>query len=406
MKFAYLAVALATAVAPCFAQQVISAKSGLLSYAEGQVTLNDQPVDFSGVHFSDVKENSVVKTADGRAEVLLTPGVVLRMGENTSLRMITNRLVDTRLELLTGSAVVEADQIAKDTSVTIVCKDATVTLPKAGLYRFDTEPAGLKVFKGDADVEVAGNSKTISGGHVMALDGQTASIEKFDTEDTDSLDRWSHRRGSYLAMANTSAANSLINSTSGYGGYGLAGGYGMGGYGLGAYGMAGWGMQGCSSAWAYNMYYNMMTYMPCYGSLYSPYGYRLWSPYSVYRYSGYAPPIYGGGASRTGVSSSGSASLARPGAAASNRANSPAASLGTSRGAFSSGSASGGRVGGVNSAAVSSGTGYSSPSSSGGFSGGSSAGGGFSGGGRTGGASVGGGGASRGAGGGGGGGRK
>jgi hypothetical protein len=383
-----LALTLISASLPSFAQQVISAKSGLLSYAEGVVTLNGEPVDFSGVHFSDVKENAIVTTADGRAEVLLTPGVVLRMGENTSLRMIANRLVDTRLELLAGSAVVEADQIAKDTSVTILCKDGVVTLPKAGLFRFDTEPAQLKVFKGDAEVELAGNTKTISTGHEIALGGQAASAEKFDTEDTDSLDRWSHRRGSYLAMANASAANSLMSSGGGTGGYGLggygAGGYGLGGYGLGAYGMAGWGMQGCSSAWAYNMYYNMMTYMPCYGSLWSPYGYRFYSPYTIYRYNGFAPPLYGGGAGRTGTSASGSAALARPVATASNRSNSPAAGLGTSRGAFSN-SGGAGRVGGATSAIASGGGGVSSGSGGGGFSGGGHAGGAGGGGGHAGG---------------------
>jgi hypothetical protein len=399
-----LALALLSATLPSFAQQVISAKSGLLSYAEGNVTLNGEPVEFSGVHFSDVKENAVVRSADGRAEVLLTPGVVLRMGENTSLRMITNRLVDTRLELLTGSAVVEADQIAKDTNVAIICKDGVVTLPKAGLYRFDAEPAQLKVFKGDADVELAGNTKTVSTGHLVPLGGQTASVEKFDAEDTDSLDRWSHRRGSYLAMANASAANSLMSSGGGTGGYGSGGygvgGYGIGGLGLGAYNMAGWGMQGCSSAWAYNMYYNMMTYMPCYGSLWSPYGYRFYSPSTIYRYNGFAPPIYGGGAGRTGTSASGSASLARPVASASNRSNSPAGGLGTSRGAFS-GNNGAGRVGGATSSIASGSGGFAGGSGGSGVSSGGGGGGGFAGGGHAGGAGGGGGHA-----GGGGGGRK
>ncbi len=386
----YVAAALVAVAFPSFAQQVISAKSGLLSYADGEVSLNGEPVDFTGVHFTDVKENAIIRTADGRAEVLLTPGVVLRMGENTSLKMITNRLVDTRLEMLTGSAVVEADQIAKETSVSIVCKDGVVTLPKAGLYRFDAEPARLKVFKGDAEVEMGGVSKTLSSGHMIELGGQTASIEKFDAEDTDTLDRWSHRRGSYLAMANASAATSLMNSggggyAGGYGGY--AGGYGIGyGAGYGGYGMAGWGMQGCSSAWAFNAYYNMMTYMPCYGSLYSPYGYRFYSPYSVYRYSGFAPPIYGGGAGRTGSTGSGSVSLARPVATAGNRANSPAAGLGGSRGAFGNTGNSGGRVG-TASAVTGSNSGVASSNaggfSGGGFSGGGGAGG-FSGGGHVG----------------------
>lgn len=377
-----LVVTLLAASAPSFAQPVLAAKSGLLSYAEGDVTINGEPVDLSGVHFSDVKENAVLKTADGRAEVLLTPGVILRLGENSSLRMVTNRLIDTRVELLAGSAVIEADQIAKDTSVTMVDQDAVVTLPKAGLFRFDATPAQLKVFKGEAEVEMGGNTAEVSTGHVTPLSG-AVSVTKFDAENTDALDRWSHRRASYLAMANTSAANSLMNSTGGYGGYGY-GGYGaFAGTGLMPYGaMAGWGMQGCASAWAWNQFYSMMTYMPCYGSLYSPYGYRYWSPYSIGYFSGYAPGIWGGGASRTGVSSSGSASLARPVATASNRANAPTAGMGANRGAFSSGANNGAsRVGAsaMNSAGASSGIGGGNSGS--GFSGGGHASGGASGGG-------------------------
>jgi hypothetical protein len=348
--FAALPVALLAALAlPVAAQPVISAKSGLLSYVEGQVKLNDQPVEFSSTRFSEVKENSVVSTADGRVEVLLTPGVTLRMGENSSLRMVTNRLVDTRVELLSGSAVVEADMIAKDTNVTVVVGQGSVALPKAGLYRFDASPAAIKVFKGDAEVEIAGQTKVVSSGRMLSTATESASIEKFDTEDTDSLDRWSHRRGSYLAMANTSAARSLVSS------------------GSVPYG---WGMGGCSSAWGYNSYYGMMTFIPCSGSLWSPYGYRFWSPYSIGgAYWVNAPAIYGGGAGRTGASSSGSASLARPATTASYRSTSSASAQGSSHAGFG-----GGNNNGSFSAARSSGGGFSS--SGGGFSGGGSSGGG------------------------------
>jgi len=324
MKSLYLAALTGTVLAaftlPVAAQSVISAKSGLLSYFEGQVMLNDQPVEFSTTHFADVKENSIVSTADGRAEVLLTPGVTLRMGENSSLRMITNRLVDTRVELLTGSAVVEADMIAKDTNVTVVVGQGNVALPKAGLYRFDASPAQTKVFKGDAEVEMAGQTKLVSTAHMLSMASETASIEKFDTEDTDALDRWSHRRGSYLAMANTSAARSLVSS------------------GSIPYS---WGMMGCSPAWGYNNYYGMMTFIPCMGSLYSPYGYRFYSPYAISGYYWVNPPIiYGGGAGRTGISPSGSASLARPATTASYRSTSAAPSLGARAGFGNSGSVS------------------------------------------------------------------
>jgi hypothetical protein len=361
---AVLSVTLLAALAlPASAQPVISAKSGLLSYVEGQVLLNDQPVEFSTTHFADVKENSIVKTADGRAEVLLTPGVTLRMGENSSLRMISNRLVDTRVELITGSAVVEADMVAKETNVTVVIGQGSVELPKAGLFRFNAAPAQLKVFKGDADVEVAGQTKRVSGGHLLSVATETASIEKFDTDDTDELDRWSHRRGSYLAAANMSAARTLLSS----GGNPSMWGYGMGGI--------------CSSVWGYNSYYGMMTFIPCTGSLFSPYGYRFWSPYAIGgAYWLNAPVIYGGGAGRTGTSPSGSASLARPATTASYRGTSSAAAAGSSHAGFASASSTGsfGNSGAASSARSSGGGGGFSGGGGGGGGGGFSGGGGGS----------------------------
>src|SRR5712692_5652286 len=115
------------------AQSVISARSGLIHYAEGRVLVGDQLVETKFGSFPDIKENAELRTEEGRAEVLLTPGVFLRVGENSAVRMITNRLIDTRLEFLSGSIVIEADDILKDNAVTIVFKDAAVHLRKKGL---------------------------------------------------------------------------------------------------------------------------------------------------------------------------------------------------------------------------------------------------------------------------------
>src|SRR5438034_11602135 len=111
------ALVLGLSVVPASAQPVISAKSGTVAYVLGEVYLDDKLVEVQqGAQFPDMKEKSVLRTTEGRAEVLLTPGLILRAGENTSFRMISNRLIDTRLEMLTGSAIVEADEIAKDTN--------------------------------------------------------------------------------------------------------------------------------------------------------------------------------------------------------------------------------------------------------------------------------------------------
>ena len=268
-----VAVVLALGVCSLSAQPVISAKSGVVAYVEGKVFLGDEPVEYSVTKFPEIKENGVLRTEDGRAEVLLTPGVILRLGENSSLKLLTNRLVDTRLELLTGSAVVEADAVAKDNNVTIACKNGAVALSKAGIYRFDAQPGSVKVFKGLADVQMSGQTAPVPVGpnRMAALDGASASVQKFNSEETDALDHWSHRRGEYVAMANVSAAKSLLDS----GSYSPYMGIGGVGYGLG--------MNNCMNSWAFNQWYGMYTFMPCRGMMYSPYGYQFWSPYSVMR---------------------------------------------------------------------------------------------------------------------------
>ncbi len=281
------------------AQPVISAKSGLVAYVEGKVFVGDQLVQPSLTSFPDVKEKMVLRTEEGRAEVLLSPGVFLRVGENSSFRMITNRLIDTRLEVLTGSAVVEADEIAKDTNVTVVANKASILIAKHGLYRFDLEPGRVKVFDGVASVTTGEQTTPVGAGRMLSLDSNTASVEKFNKEDTDALDRWSKRRAENVAMANVSSAKQVHD-------------YGCTNYGtnyrtnlVDAVGIPVNGVPVNSPCynpcgWRYNNWYGMVTYIPCGSNIYSPYGYRYWSPNTVARMYYVAPPVprgggYGGG---------------------------------------------------------------------------------------------------------------
>jgi hypothetical protein len=258
-----------------FSQQAISARSGMVHYHEGDVFAGDQKLEDKVATFTQVKENQILRTAEGRAEVLLTPGVFARVGENSSFRMITNRLVDTRLEFLTGSMIMESDDMLKDNAVTVVASDAVVHLRKTGIYRFDSEPPSLRVLKGAVDIEAKGKTFELKEGKLLNLAGEMA-MEKFDPKATDALARWSYRRAEYVAMANVSAAKSLSDS-GGYVGTGLSGGYPC--------------LNTRSSLWAYNPYFGMYTYIPCGGRYSSPYGFVFWSPATVYRV--YAPrPVY------------------------------------------------------------------------------------------------------------------
>ena len=121
--------------------------------------------------------------------------------------MLTNRLIDTRVELLTGTHIVEVAEIQKDNNLTLVVKDATVVITKRGLYRFDVDQSRIKVFEGVLGVTVNGQSTLVGAG--KAMDTDTASVEKFDKEATDAMDHWARRRAELIAMANASSAKQV-----------------------------------------------------------------------------------------------------------------------------------------------------------------------------------------------------
>jgi hypothetical protein len=271
---------LALAALPMAAQPVISAKSGVVSYTEGAVKLADQSVEATATNFPEVKEKAILRTEDGRAEVLLTMGVILRMGENGSMLMLTNRLIDTRMELLSGSHIVEADEIQKDNNLTILAKESVVLVNKKGLYRFDVDQNRIKVYDGVASVEKNGQTILVGAGKSLALDSSSNTVEKFDKENTDALDRWARRRGEQLAMANPSAAKQVHD-------------YGCRGTGT-SFASVNNGTNPCYNpcgGWRWNPWYGLVTYIPCSANVYSPYGYRYWSPYTVMRVYYQPPPM-------------------------------------------------------------------------------------------------------------------
>ncbi len=261
---------LALSASSVYGQVVMSARSGLVHYVEGQVTLDDKSVDVKYSQFPEVRDNQVLKTEEGRAEVLLTPGVILRLAENSSFRMLSNRLADTRVQVLSGSLMIEHGEIFKDNQVTVVYKDRTVNFLKSGLYRLDAENGTLRVYQGEAKVISGEQSMVAKQSHEISLEAAVLTSMKFDAKSDDEFYRWASRRAGYLAMANVSAAKSMHDS----GSYSSA--------------MA-------SGQWSYNPWFGMYTYVPMGGIWNSPFGYAYYSPFLISRFYNYYPGYYGYG---------------------------------------------------------------------------------------------------------------
>jgi hypothetical protein len=203
-----IAVAGAALALPARGQAVISTRSGVVHYFEGEVYVAGQRLEARFGKFTSIPEGAELRTEQGRAEVLLTPGAFLRVGEKSVIRMITNALSDTRVELLAGSAVVNSLEPAVATSVTLIYKNWSARQTDKGIYRIDSEPPRLRVREGEVEVATANADGSILVGQGMELPfAELLAPEKLTSEPHDALSDWADGRAESISADNTIAAN-------------------------------------------------------------------------------------------------------------------------------------------------------------------------------------------------------
>jgi hypothetical protein len=259
------------------AQSIISVHSGVIHYFEGSVFVDGAAVEQRFGRFPEIKQGSELRTENGRVEVLLTPGVFLRVGEDTAFRMLSTLLIDTRVEFERGSAVVEAFDASPQTAVTLIYGDYQVRVPRYGLFRIDSEPPQLKVYKGKAEVSFSGKSVTVYQAQILPFSPALAT-ERFSNRD--GLDSWARERSDSIAAGNAAGAQTLDDS--------LIDSWQNSAWVLNpSFGAAGYGPLSSTlplSAGFYSPFYSP------YNSFFRPFGLGFWSPYAAY--SVYVPPYY------------------------------------------------------------------------------------------------------------------
>jgi uncharacterized membrane protein YgcG len=200
------------------------ARPGTLNYLEGTAYLDSQPLNARNVGSIDVDAGQILSTGQGKAEMLLTPGIYLRLDDNSAVKMISPDLTLTQVELEHGKAGVEVDQIFQENNIEVVEGGVNTRLEKPGYYEFNADKGTVKTFNGEAAVELGdAGVKEVKSHHEFALmaagNGRPVAKEKpanFDARSgEDDLYNWSNLRSEYLAEANNQMA----------GGYAEAGSY-------------------------------------------------------------------------------------------------------------------------------------------------------------------------------------
>ena len=244
------------------------ATPGTINYVEGEVSIGAQDLTSKSVGSAQVDPGQSLTTATGKSEMLLTPGIFLRLGDHSSAQMVSSSLTNTRVAINQGEAMVEVDELHPQNDVKIAEDGVVTRLLKTGLYDFDANHNLVRVIDGKAEVQENDRNITVKGGHQLALNTtgklKPASFDKKTFEATD-LYRWSSLRSDYVAEANVDAAGAY---------------YGNGWYGPGWVG----------AGWYWDPWFAGYTFIPGDGIFYNPFGWGFYSPMWAY-YS----PFYGFG---------------------------------------------------------------------------------------------------------------
>jgi len=268
-KWAFMAI-LFLAICPVSAWSDIqhTARPGSINYFEGQASIGAVPVTTASVGTVELEKGQVLTTQAGKVEILLTPGIFLRIADNSAVKMISPDLTNTEVELENGRAIIEAIDLRKENLIRLDQNGATSTILKKGLYDFDADHSQVRVFDGEVQVQVGIHTLTVKGGHMAAL-GTDVPLKSQGFSSRvyqDEFYRFSSLRSGYLSEASIDVARTYI-------------GTGPGWYGPG---WVGWG-------WYWNPWFSAYTFLPGDGIFFSPFGWGFYAPVAVY----YSPYFFG-----------------------------------------------------------------------------------------------------------------
>jgi hypothetical protein len=265
-------------------------RPGTVNYVEGQASIDTDALGPNSVGSVDLGEHQSLTTKEGKVEILLAPGVFLRVADNSSVRMISGDVANITVALDKGRAIVEvltlrrADVVVRaqrQTNIRINQEEASTKLLQDGVYEFDADhnevrvlaPAlpsndysSTRIFKAYV---YAGSQKKVALTQEQELTLNTGGKPKAHNISTkhyaDDFYRWCGLRSGYLSEASVDVARFYFQDGSGW--------YGSG--------------------WYWDSWFDVYTFVPAEETLYSPFGWGFYSPTVVYRsssfYYGYYP---------------------------------------------------------------------------------------------------------------------
>ncbi len=236
LKATLLLLSLATACVPAtLAQSTYGAVPGTLNFVQGQANIDGQPIqtntDSSG-NALHLHAGETLATAHGTADILLAPGALLRIGNDSTVQVIAEDATRAEVRLEQGIANVSVNVVGHDHLLLVDLQNGQTQMLSRGLYTFNTATNTVRVFNGEADIFRDSDTNSdvkpvkLKEGHELILGGDRAKPASFDRELADNdLLPWTGPKESQAVLATVHRDG---GASYGYAGYG----YGPGAYGF------------------------------------------------------------------------------------------------------------------------------------------------------------------------------
>ncbi len=236
-------------------------RPGTINYVEGQAFIGQNALTPASAAGIELERGQTLSTQTGKVEILLTPGVFLRLADNSAVTMVSPELANTQVRLERGRAMVEVLDIRKENDIRILENGSSIRLTQKGLYDFEAALNEVRVFHGSAEI-TAGNRHIKLGDNQKVTIGDTAlkAVHFEGRAYEDEFYRWSGLRSGYLSEASVNVAGRYVGPGPGW--------YGPGWSGLG---------------WYWDPWFGVYTFVPADGIFWSPFGWGFYSPIFAYR---------------------------------------------------------------------------------------------------------------------------
>jgi hypothetical protein len=195
------------------------ANSVTINFVDGMAMLGGHPLVPGEGGTEMLAAGKILQTAAGKVELLLQPGVFLRLDDHSAVMLVEKTDSRLEIELERGRAEVEVDKIAKSDYLLIDQRDGGTQIEKNGLYGFDANKNTMRVFDGEAAVfggtgnVGAERAVTVKGGHEVAVTAAPGKPEEFDREQVaakDLLYQWSSDRARDVASSEYGGGGGVV----------------------------------------------------------------------------------------------------------------------------------------------------------------------------------------------------